>query len=127
MRRTLWCLVAYTPHLMEEALTGMWRDPILAPALAPLSRLAPQQSAYLVFQAMVFFSLAMTHLASLGGRYRRAVELGLSFSMLAESHHFIRAVVTHSGNSGLVTSIPIPIVGLLVLHSVLVRPKAIPS
>lgn len=116
MRRELALIGAvYVPHLVEEALTGMHDDRLIVSAYTPLSRLEPRHATYLVFQIMMVVSLAMTLAWSRGGNARRAVIGVLGIALLAESHHSIRALATMSYDSGLVTSIPMPFIGALVL------------
>lgn len=110
--------VVYLPHLVEEHFTKMYDDPILVSLFLPFASQSARQSAYLVFQAMLAVALAMTFLFSLGGRAREAVMVGLALALVAESHHVARWVVSHSYNSGLVTSFPMPVLGLLVLRAV---------
>ena len=109
------CLVAYAPHLLEEHLTGMWNDAVIVTAFEPLSAMPARQAAYLLFQAMLALSLGMTFLVSLGGKWRDVVMVGLAAALVAEAHHVVRALATHEYNSGLVTSLPMPVVGAAIL------------
>jgi hypothetical protein len=108
----------YAPHLVEEYLTRMYDDPIIVAAFSPLSQLAPRQATYLVFQVMLALMLGMTILFNLGGRWRSAVMVGLAVALLSESHHLIRWLVTREYNSGLLTSLPMPVLGAVILRSV---------
>ena len=109
-------LAVYVPHVLEEALTGMHDDPLIVAALAPLESLTARHSAYLVFQIMLLASLGLTLLFSLGDRARRLVLLGLGVALAMESHHALRALFTHAYNPGLLTSLPMPVVGFLVMR-----------
>lgn len=109
------CLLVYAPHLLEEHLTGMWNDTLIVAAFEPLSSMPARQSAYLLFQAMLALALGMTLLVSLGGKWRDFVVVGLAAALVAESHHVVRAIATHEYNSGLATSLPMPVVGALIL------------
>ena len=60
------CLAVYAPHLLEEALTRMYDDPLIVYAFEPLSHLSTRHSTYLVFQMMLAVALGMTFLFSLG-------------------------------------------------------------
>jgi hypothetical protein len=108
-------LLVYLPHLVEEALTGMYDDPIIAYAFAPLAHLSPRHATYLVFQAMLLLLLATAWLTSLAPHGPRVVLALLGVALLAESHHVVRAIGSHAYNSGLVTSVPMPIVGALAI------------
>jgi hypothetical protein len=112
-------LAVYVPHLIEEALTGMHDDPLLAAALGLLSALSARHAAYLVFQLMFVLLLVTTLLFSLGGRAQRLVMIALGLAMLAEAHHGIRAIATLHYNSGLATSLPLPVVGALLVRRML--------
>jgi Protein of unknown function with HXXEE motif len=116
--------VAYLPHLVEEHFTKMYDDPILVSLFLPLASLPARQSAYLVFQAMLTVALAMTYLFSLGGRAQEAVMVGLAVGLVAESHHVVRWMLSHSYNSGLLTSFPMPVLGLLILRVVFRHARA---
>ena len=119
MRRELaLCLALYAPHLAEEALTGMHDDPIVVSVMAPLASLPPRHAAYLVFQVMLGLALAMTLLFSLGGPARLALMGALGAALLAEAHHAVRAVAAGAYNPGLVTSLPMPLVGAVVVARV---------
>jgi hypothetical protein len=109
------CLVVYAPHLLEEHFTGMWNDALIVAAFEPLSGMPARQSAYLLFQLMLALSLGMTFLFRLGGKGRDFVMVGLAAALVAESHHIVRAIATHEYNSGLVTSLPMPVVGAVIL------------
>lgn len=113
------CLAAYAPHLVEEHLTGMWDDAVIATAFRPFAELPSRQAAYLLFQITLGLALLMTWAAMAGGRWQRAVLAGLGAAMLCESHHVVRALATHHYNSGLVTSLPMPVVGAIVLVAAL--------
>ena len=108
-------LLVYAPHLLEEALTGMHDDPLIVAAFAPLALLSSRHAAYLVFQIMLAFSLGMALLVSVGERARPFLLAGLALALLCESHHVLRSLVSHAYNPGLVTSLPMPIVGIVVL------------
>ncbi len=108
----------YAPHLAEEALTRMHDDPIIVAALAPLLTLEPRHAVYLMFQAMLLVTLGTTLLFARGGRARLLVLGALGLGLVAESHHVIRALVTLRYDSGLVTSLPMPLFGAIVLHTV---------
>ena len=117
-RWLLLVLAAYAPHLVEEALTGMSDDPLIVAAYAPFAGLSARHAAYLVFQLMLALSLGVALLTSLGGRAHVVLLAGLALALLAESHHVLRALVTHTYNSGLVTSLWMPIVGALLARKV---------
>ena len=112
------CFGVYAPHMIEESLTRMYDDPLIAAAYAPLSQLSARHAAYLVFQIMFAALFGSTLLFSLGGRPQRAVMGAIAVALLAESHHVIRALGTLHYNPGLVTSLPMPVVGALVLRKV---------
>jgi hypothetical protein len=114
-RRLLLALVVYAPHLLEEHLTGMWNDPLIVRAFAPLAALPARQAAYLLFQIMLGMSLLMTYAFSCGRAGRRIVLGAIAVALLCESHHVIRAVATHSYNSGLVSAWPMPALGAWIL------------
>lgn len=118
-RWLLLVLAVYAPHLLEEALTGMSDDPIIVAAYAPLASLSARHAAYIVFQLMLVLSLVMTLLASLGHRAHWVLQGGLAVALLGESHHILRALVAHTYNSGLVTALPMLIVGVLLARRVL--------
>jgi len=116
-------ICVYAPHLLEEYFTEMWRDPLLAPVLDGLTQWTPQHAAYFVFQVMLALLLTTTLLFGLGGKPQKAVLLVLGVSLLAESHHAIRFVVSHSYNSGLVSSLPMPIVGASIVLAIFRKEK----
>ena len=111
-------LLWYLPHLAEEALTGMHDDPILAAALSPFAALSPRHAVYLMFQAMLAVTLGTTFLFARGGGARLAVMATLGAALVAEGHHALRALAALRYNSGLVTSLPMPLLGVYVLRSV---------
>ena len=113
-RLLLASLLVYAPHLLEEHFTGIDDEPWMAFALGPFAGLSPSHAAYLVFQVMLALALAMTFAFSLGGKPQRAVMSALGISLVAESHHLVRLVISHHYNSGLVTSLPMPLVGALI-------------
>jgi Protein of unknown function with HXXEE motif len=112
------CLGLYVPHLLEEGFTRMYDDPLIVFALAPLSGFSPRQAAYLIFQLMLGVSLSMTYLYGLGGRFRDAVMVVLSLALLGESHHALRWLASHQYNPGLLTSLPMPVLGAFILRAV---------
>jgi hypothetical protein len=101
----------------------MYDDPVIELAFRPLSHLAARQATYLVFQIMLMVSLGMTYLFSLGGRWRGAVMTVLAVSMLCELHHIVRWLFTFHYNPGLVTSVPMPFAGAVIIHG-LVQQRA---
>jgi Protein of unknown function with HXXEE motif len=114
MKRTLALIGAvYVPHLVEEAVTGMHDDRLIVAAYGPLSQLEPRHASYLVFQIMLAIAIGMTLAWSRGERGQRVVVALLGLALLAESHHVLRALVTLSYNSGLLTSLPMPFIGAL--------------
>jgi len=115
-------IVVYAPHLLEEHLTGMWNDPLIVQAFAPLAALPARESAYLLFQVMLGLALLMTYAFSRGDMGRRIVLAPLAIALLCESHHLVRALTTHSYNSGLATALPMPLLGGWMLWRLAVRP-----
>ncbi len=135
-RWLLLVLAVYVPHLVEEALTGMYDDAIIIAAFTPIASLSARHAAYVVFQSMLALSLGIALLTSLGGRAHVVLLAGLALSLLAESHHAVRALVTHTYNSGLVTSLWMPVVGAFLAreviataylepHAALARPRGV--
>jgi hypothetical protein len=118
-RWLLLVLAVYAPHLVEEALTGMHDDPIIVAAFTPFASLSARHAAYLVFQLMLALSLGVALLTSLGGPSHVVLRAGLAVALVAESHHILRALVAHTYNSGLITSLPMPVVGALLARRVL--------
>ena len=118
-----WTLLAiafalYVPHIADEALTGMYDDPMMVRALAPFAELSPRHAAYLTFQLMMLLAFAMTLAFARPGKPRLAV-LGLvAATLVGEAHHVIRAVATLQTNSGLFTSLPMPLFGVYLLTRV---------
>lgn len=112
------CLLVYAPHLVEEAFTRVYDDRLIVSAFEPISHLSARHSTYLVFQVMLAVALGMTFLVSLGGRARVSVMAALAFALVCESHHAVRALATLQYDSGLVTSLPMPIVGVLLMRKV---------
>ncbi|MEA2747794.1 MAG: hypothetical protein QOI41_1937, partial [Myxococcales bacterium] len=86
---------------------------LIVAAFQPLSGLSARHATYLVFQIMLAVALGMTLLYTLGGRARLAVMGSLALALLAESHHAIRALASPHYDSGLVTSLPMPVAGAL--------------
>jgi hypothetical protein len=119
----------YLPHLAEEALTGMHDDAIIVWVAGVLDRsdvlasLTPRHAVYLTFQLTLALLLVATWLTSLGGRWRDLVLFALGLSLLGESHHVVRWLVTHHASSGLVTSLPMPLLGVLILRRVTSSPS----
>jgi hypothetical protein len=109
----------YVPHLVEEGLTGMHDDALIVRAFEPLASLSPRHASYLVFQIMLAITLLTTFLFAAGGRQRLVVVSVIGFSLVAEAHHLLRALWTLHGNSGLVTSLPMPIFGVYMLRRVI--------
>jgi hypothetical protein len=121
------CLLAYAPHLLEEHLTGMHDDPLIVLAFDhAMAGLPAREAAYLVFQLMMIVMLTAAYLVGLGGRWRDAVMTVLALSLLAESHHLVRALTTLEYNAGALTSLPMPVLGAAILWTLLRRstPKA---
>ncbi len=114
-------ILAYAPHLLEEHLTGMWNDPLIVLAFAPLEDLPARQAAYLIFQVMLGLSLLMTYVFSQGDGGRRLILGGLALSLLCESHHVLRALATEAYNPGLLTVLPMPLLGAWILHQLFLR------
>ena len=113
------CLVLYAPHLVEEAFTRMYDDRLIVTAFEPFAQLSARHATYLVFQIMMAVALGMTFFFSLGGRPRQSVMAVLAFALICESHHVVRALFTLQYDSGLVTSLPMPVVGALLMRKVL--------
>ena len=111
-------LVLYLPHLADEALTGMCDDPVIVTALGPLGRLSPRHATYLVFQLTFALALVVGFVTTLGERARLLVVGGIGLALVCEGHHVARALVSLHTNSGLLTSLPMPILGVLVLRNV---------
>ncbi len=118
-------LAVYVPHLLEEQLTGMVEEPFMVRALEPLAQLSPRAAGYVVFQGMLVLTLLTTYLFSLGGRARSVVLACLGLALVAEAHHLLRALATLDYNAGLWTAAPMPIVGALLLASLLRAPRAV--
>lgn len=104
-------MIVYAPHLLEEHVTGMWNDPLIARAFEPLAALPAREATYAVFQTMLALALGMTYAFSRGGIARRAVLASLGVALVCEAHHLVRAAVTLSYNSGLLTALPMPLLG----------------
>ena len=117
MKRLLgWALVLYLPHMTEEALTQMHDDPLIVAALTPLLALSPRHAVYLMFQVMFLLALGGALLLAAGGRARLAVMSMIGLALLAEGHHALRACLTLHYDSGLVTSLPMPVFGAHLLR-----------
>ncbi|MGH7285023.1 MAG: HXXEE domain-containing protein [Polyangiaceae bacterium] len=128
MKRLLFASICvYVPHLAEEYFTRMYDDPIVAFALAPVESWSPRHAAYLVFQIMLVLSLAMTLAFAAGRPSQNLVMLVLAFSLVCESHHAVRWILSHHYNSGLVTSFPMPLYGLFIASNVFRKKKESPS
>ena len=84
---------------------------------------SPRHASYATFQIMMMVSLTMTLLFSLGGNFQKVVMTVLAFSLLAESHHAIRFLISHHTNSGLVTSFAMPVVGILIFRKLITKEK----
>ncbi|RYE92283.1 MAG: HXXEE domain-containing protein [Myxococcales bacterium] len=117
----------YVPHLLEEALTGMHDDPLIVSAYGALAGLDPRHAAYLVFQLTFAAALGLAVAYTRGGLARRAALAALALALIAEAHHLVRALVWVKYNPGLVTSLPMPLLGALVLWRVLVRGSRAPG
>lgn len=119
MRRLLaLTLVLFVPHLVEEALTQMHDDPMMAAALAPFAELTSRHAAYLVFQLMLVLTLGVTLLFSLDGKARLLVMAALGVALVAEGHHLVRALFSLHYQSGLLTAFPMPLFGGYLLRRV---------
>jgi hypothetical protein len=116
------CLLVYVPHMIEEYATGMYDDPLVVLAFTPLAHLAPRQATYLVFQVMMGVALGMSYLVSRGGRGRDLVIGGLALALIGEGHHVLRFAASQGYNPGLVTSLPMPVLGGLLLRALAGRP-----
>ena len=117
-------LVLYVPHLAEEALTHMHDDPLIVAAFTPFAQLSARHSAYLVFQVMLVLTLSTTLLFSLGGRAQVLVLGVVAVALVAGGHHLVRAGLSVAANSGLLTSLPMPVVGAYLLRRVVVAWRA---
>ena len=109
-------LALFAAHLLEEALTGMHDDRLIVAAYAWLAPLGGRHAAYLVFQLTVLICLGAVFVYAHGIRGRRLLLAAFGLSLFAESHHAVRALATLSWNSGLVTSLPLPILGAMLLR-----------
>jgi hypothetical protein len=118
------CVALYVPHLTEEAMTRMHDDPLIVSAFEPVSDLSARHAAYLVFQIMLVMALGMTLLFSLGGKPRLAVMACLGVAMILEGHHALRAIGSLAYDPGLVTSLPMPFAGALVLARLARGPRS---
>lgn len=124
MKRLLFAAIcSYAPHLLEEHITRMADDPLIVFALSTLDHDSPRHAAYAVFQIMTMASLTMTLAFSLGGAPQKIVMAVLALSLLAESHHLIRFLISPHYNSGLFTAFPMPIVGILIFRNLLTKEK----
>jgi hypothetical protein len=102
-------------HLGEEAAGAMHDDPIVTAAYAVFAPLGARHAAYLLFQITYALGLVAVVLVARGGPARRAVFALYGVALLAEAHHPLRALVAFAPNPGLVTSLPLPLLGALVL------------
>jgi hypothetical protein len=109
-------------HLAEEGLRGMHDDPIIVAAYAWLSPLGARHAAYLVFQLAFGLGLVATVCVARGGRALRVVIGLFGLALVAEVHHPVRALLAGASNAGLLTSLPLPIVGALLLSRAALSP-----
>ncbi|HEY1957280.1 MAG TPA: hypothetical protein VGH28_16790 [Polyangiaceae bacterium] len=109
-------VIADLAHLVEEALTGMHDDPLIASAWARLAPLGARHAAYLVFQITFALGIVACALVALGAR--RVVLFAFGLVLLGESHHILRAIYTHSWSSGLATSFALPLLGALLMKEI---------
>jgi hypothetical protein len=107
----------YVLHLVEESLTGMSNDPLIVAAYALLAHLGGRHAAYLVFQITWALGLVMTLVYASGWRGRRLVIGVFALGLLAEAHHAMRALVQPPASPGLLTSLPLPILGALIARN----------
>jgi hypothetical protein len=112
-------ILVYAPHLLEEHLTRMCDDPIIVAGFRPLEDLPARRASYAVFQVMLLLGLVLAYLFALGGKARTLVMAVIALALLGESHHLVRAIWDGSYNSGLVTVLPMPIVGVLIVDALL--------
>ena len=113
-RLFLLVICVYAPHLLEEHFTRIWEDPLMAASLLPCADWSPQHALYCSFQITFALLCTMTLAFSFDGRPRNVVMAAFAVALLAESHHAIRFLISHHYNSGLVTSLPMPLVGALI-------------
>lgn len=112
-------LLVYAPHLLEEHLEGMHDDPMIVWAFdALMGDLSARAASYATFQAMMLAGLTTTWLFARGGPTQRAVLMGIALGLLAEAHHAVRALASFELNAGLLTSLPMPILGAVMLRAV---------
>jgi hypothetical protein len=111
--------VLHLAHLAEEALGGMHDDPIIVAAYAWLSPLGARHAAYLVFQLAFALGLVSTVSVARGGGAMRLVLAVFGLALVAEVHHPLRALFAGASNAGLVTSLPLPFVGALLVSRAL--------
>lgn len=111
-------------HLFEEAFTRMHEDPIIVAAYAPLAPLGARHAAYLVFQLAFASGLIATLLAASGPRPRLVLAFAFALILIGEAHHLLRALSTHHYLSGLLTSLPLPFLGVLLAGHVLIKRNA---
>ncbi|MEO7111791.1 MAG: hypothetical protein ABI183_15220 [Polyangiaceae bacterium] len=124
MNRLLFTAICvYAPHLLEEHVTHMADDPLIVFALSTLENVPARHASYAVFQIMMMLALTMTLLFSLGGAPRKIVMGLLAFSLLAESHHLVRFLISPHYNSGLLTALPMPVVGILIFQKLFAKEK----
>ena len=114
-------ICVYAPHLVEENLTRIWEDPFLAPALHVVASWSPQHALYCAFKITFALFCIVTLAFSVDGLPRKIVVGAFAIALLAESHHATRFLISHHYNSGLVTSLPMPLVGVFVLFRIFSR------
>ncbi len=121
----------YLLHILEEALGPMHDDPIIVAAYEGLAPLGARHAAYLVFQITFSLGLVGMLLVSHRGLGRRALFAVLGAALVAELHHPVRALLAWASNPGLITSLPLPLFGALLLYRALLgspgREKTSPS
>jgi hypothetical protein len=124
MKRLIFAAIyVYAPHLFEEHFTGMADDPLIVFAFSHFQNENARHASYAVFQIMMMVTLVSTLLFSLGGAPKKFVMAVLAFSLLAESHHVVRFLISHHYNSGLLTALPMPVVGILIFRNLLTKEK----
>jgi hypothetical protein len=124
MKRLIFgAICVYAPHLLEEHFTRMADDPLIVFAFSHFQNENARHASYAIFQIMLLVTLLSTLLFSLGGRPQKFVMAVLAFSLLAESHHVVRFLISHHYNSGLVSSFAMPVVGILIFRKLLTKEK----
>lgn len=104
----------FVAHGLEEMLTGLYNiDSHVAFMFGWLANLPTMQALFILFQVMLWLVLIVGYLLLRGPKWQLRLMFVVGFVFVYELHHLYKVVVTGGYYPGLLTAIPLYIVGYL--------------